>query len=66
MARSSLLNWLKSGVASNRVQVHTTHKTNSKCFIERFNKAYSECILDAYFFDAFYEEREVTEVWVKD
>ncbi len=41
-------------------------KPTQNAYIERFNKTYRQCILDAYMFDTINDVREVTQVWIDD
>ncbi len=41
-------------------------KPTQNAYIERFNKTYRQCILDAYMFDTIDDVLEVTQVWIDD
>ncbi len=41
-------------------------KPTQNAYIERFNKTYRQCILDAYMFDTIDDVRKVTQIWIDD
>lgn len=41
-------------------------KPTQNAYVERFNKSYRQCVLDAYMFDSIDEAREVSQMWIDD
>lgn len=45
--------------------IYSTWKTNTKCFMERFNRSYRTEVLDARIFNNLIEVREITSEWIE-